>query len=176
MQHEVQTMQFFVCGHGNVGKRSDLESDEWNIWTGGWEKRDHCYKLWILSYLDVWSSLHTCGSQKIDAALTTLKPVSSFWPWWGGLWPKHCVQSKMEPLKWQALRACNLLDDRNTCSVWPCIPWISQILLLHQGFCCTVVSITLEIAYNWYKGMHYCNGINLKHAACLVSARTKEKI
>lgn len=37
---------------------------------------DHCYKLWILSYLDVWSSLHTCGSH-IDA-LTRLKPVSSF--------------------------------------------------------------------------------------------------
>lgn len=38
---------------------------------------DHCYKLWILSYLGVWSSLHRCGSQKIDAALTRLKPVSS---------------------------------------------------------------------------------------------------
>lgn len=88
----------------------------------------HCFKLWISSYLDVWSSLHTCGSHKIYAALTRLN-LFHLSDHGGGLWPKQCVQSNKEPLKWQALRAYNLLDDRNTCSVWPRVPWISQIVL-----------------------------------------------
>lgn len=62
--------------------------DIWREWVWPWLRwvkpsnrwGFHCYTLWILSYLDVWSP-DTCGSHKIfTPALTRLKPVSSLCP------------------------------------------------------------------------------------------------
>lgn len=83
---------------------------DWRLWTGG---GFHCYTLWVLSYLDVWSSLHTCAAPySLYPDFNKAKIFFISLSWWG-LWIKHCYVQH---------------DTQDTQSSW----WQKHMLCLHH--------------------------------------------
>lgn len=78
----------------------------------------HCYTRWILSYFNVWSSLHTCVAHMRSIPCFNKAKTCFISVLMGAeAWTLACSKQR-KLLKWQALRAYNPPDDRNTCSVW----------------------------------------------------------